>query len=182
MVVIVIISLLTLVGNYASLALRREKSRIEELTVELEGLIDREKTDALLGKTEGGEIVRKRKVEIDFDVPNEKIIYQAFVNLAKNIGDDENWETPKTKSWMYPELKMELYECPYTTWDPVNIDLPLTLELTGDTMKVLAPANRNPHLVLQISRNETAYREIHIDRRTGMMYERAGLSQIVSCD
>ncbi len=180
MVVILILALLTLLGNYASLALRREKTRIEELTVELTGLIDQEKTNALLGKTEGGKIVRKRKITISFnDV--DTISYTAEADLAE---DSENtYSVPVTplKSWTYPALKMALYNCPYTAWD-LSVSKALTLELTGDTMKVLDPTNENPHLAIQISRNETAYREIHIDRRTGLLYEKAGLSQAIECN
>lgn len=64
MVVILIMSMLLILGNYADFSSKREKARLEEVAVQILALIDQEKTNALLGKTESGQIVRKRKVSL----------------------------------------------------------------------------------------------------------------------
>jgi hypothetical protein len=61
---------------------RREKARLEELTVELITLIDQQKVDALLGKTESGEIVRKRKLGISFN--DGTLTYKSYVDLTED--------------------------------------------------------------------------------------------------
>lgn len=52
MVVILIIAVLLLLGNYSDINQRREKARLEELAVEIISTIDQEKVNTLLGKTE----------------------------------------------------------------------------------------------------------------------------------
>jgi|GEM_PF-1147354 len=85
MVVILIITMLLILGNYSDFSLRREKARLEELTVQLISMIDQEKTNSLLGKTESSAIIRKRKITIDYADPD--ITYNSFADLAE---DTEN--------------------------------------------------------------------------------------------
>jgi hypothetical protein len=51
MIVIVIIILLTQIGNVSSLFQQKEKSQLEQMAVQALSMIDEEKTNALLGKT-----------------------------------------------------------------------------------------------------------------------------------
>ncbi len=51
MIVILIILLLSQVGNLSSLFEQREKSQVEQIAVQILSMIDEEKTSALLGKT-----------------------------------------------------------------------------------------------------------------------------------
>jgi len=178
MVVILIISILLLVGNYWDINQRREKARLEELAVEIISMIDQEKVDTLLGKTENGEIVRKREVEIVFNTLDPSIQYTSNIYLAKD--DPATWVDWTTKNWTYPLLAMKIYNCD-TSPSATDIgETTLTAELTGDTMS-FADINTASikHIVLQLSRLGS-YREIHIDRRTGVTYEREGTGT-VSC-
>lgn len=182
MVVILIFSILLLLGNYGNITQRREKGRLEELTVELTTLIDQQKVDTLLGKTEWGEIVRKRKTEIDFTLPN--LTYKSYADLAKDPEGSyfsyptNTVETPLIdKTWSPALLGATLWNC--DTGSPASISLPLTTELQWDTMSFLNTNEAIKHIVIQLSR-QGSYREIHIDRRTGMTFERE--SEInVSC-
>lgn len=83
MVVILIFSILLLLGNYGNITQRREKARIEELAVEIITLIDQQKVDTLLGKTESSEIVRKRKIVVDFISPN--LTYNSYADLVEDM-------------------------------------------------------------------------------------------------
>lgn len=177
MVVILIIGMLFALGSWWGLFSRRENARIEELAVNLIGLIDQEKTNTLLGKTEWGEIVRKRKIEISFG--NNTINYIAKADLAKDDEGSYNI-TSYTKSWPLVGLGLNVFPCPYAP----SLGSTLTIEFTWDTMQILEPTTlggATPHLILQIGRN-LVYREIHIDRRTGMTFERAGPTPIPACN
>lgn len=66
MIVIVIIVLLTQLGNIGGLFRTRERNKVEEIAVKIVAAIDEEKVNALLGKTLDGKIVRKRLTELDF--------------------------------------------------------------------------------------------------------------------
>ncbi len=198
MVVILIIAILLWLGNFWGLFSRRENARIEELAVNLVGLIDGEKTSALLGKTEWGAIVRKRKVAISFDNNTGTTTYNAYADLAEDAEDSycstptkcpdsdiTNKNTPlTTKSWTLVNLWINLFQC--TDWTPSSVRVEgqlssLSTVLLGDTMSITtSPESTKPHIVLQITRNDV-YREIHIDRRTGLTYERAGLTSTPSC-
>lgn len=193
MVVILIFSILLLLGNYGNITQRREKARIEELAVEIITLIDQQKVDTLLGKTESSEIVRKRKIVVDFISPN--LTYNSYADLV----EDMEWtycgvapgctdiitpwwpwtDTPlTTKSWAPLGLGVSLWDCDSGT--PVSTTtLPLTIELQWDTMSFLGANTTIKHIVIQLSR-QGSYREIHIDRRTGVTYEREGVMD-VSC-
>lgn len=83
MVVILIISILVALGNYGDFTQRREKSRMEELAVQLTAMMDQEKTNTLLGKTESGAIVRQRKIELSF--ASDILTYKSFADLAEDI-------------------------------------------------------------------------------------------------
>lgn len=190
MVVILIISILIVLGNFWDISQRREKARMEELAVQLTALIDQEKTYSLLGKTEWGAIVRKRKIELSFT--SNILTYKSFADLAE---DNEGtycsfpatcndaimpwwtWtNTPlSTKVWQFfePSLTMAIYDC--DTTNPPNATLwdSVTIELTGDTMSFANTLASKKHLVIMVHRN-IGYREIHIDRRTGVTYEKEG--------
>ena len=64
MIVIVIILMLTQLGNIGGLFRNRERSKVEEIAVKIVATLDEEKINALLGKTQDGKIVRKRMTEI----------------------------------------------------------------------------------------------------------------------
>ncbi len=66
MIVIVIIVLMTQMGNIGSLFRSRERNKVEEVAVKIVAAIDEEKVNALLGKTLNGKIVRKRLIDLDF--------------------------------------------------------------------------------------------------------------------
>lgn len=66
MIVIVIIVLLTQLGNIGGLFRTRERNKVEEIAVKIVAAVDEEKVNALLGKTLDGKIVRKRLIELDF--------------------------------------------------------------------------------------------------------------------
>jgi prepilin-type N-terminal cleavage/methylation domain-containing protein len=185
MVVILIFAMLLLMGNYGNITKRREKARIEELTVDLITLIDQQKVDTLLGKTESGAIVRKRKMVIDFNATSKTLTYNAYTDLAE---DSENsyysysantTATPLTvKSWAPLGLDVSLWNCDGA---PAIVILPLTVELQSDTMSFKDTSTSViKHIVIQLSR-QGSYREIHIDRRTGMTFEREG-SSAVTCN
>ncbi len=145
------------------------------MAVQLISMIDHEKTSALLGKTESSwNIVRKRRIKIDFTSPD--LLYTFDVNLAKNAEDV--WEPGTTKAWNYNSLSMQLWNCDVTPTG--NVWTFLTMILRGDTMSFDdALTSDVKHIVIQVSRL-SSYREIHIDRRTGVTYEREGTST-VSC-
>ncbi len=187
MVVILIISILIVLGNFWDISQRREKARMEELAVQLTALIDQEKTYSLLGKTEWGAIVRKRKIELSFT--SNILTYKSFADLAEDnegtycsfpatcndtVTPWSTWtNTPlSTKVWQFfePSLTASLWNCDDTTASWVN--LPLTIELTGDSMSFSSHTSIK-HLVIMIYR-DIGYREIHIDRRTGVTYEKEG--------
>ena len=172
MVVILIMSILIVLGNYWVFTQRREKARIEELAVQIIWLIDQEKTNALLGKTEGGAIVRKRKIDINFNSWTSTLSYIAHADLAQDIEGTYSVTSTPTKNWQFfdPSLTASFYNCdsgtaallPGTTW--------LTIELTWDTLNFTTPSGVK-HIVLMVSR-DTVYWEIHMDKRTGVTYER----------
>jgi len=188
MVVILIITMLLILGNYSDFSLRREKARLEELTVQLISMIDQEKTNSLLGKTESSAIIRKRKITIDYADPD--ITYNSFADLAE---DTENsycgtpwndtlcpwwwWWTNiplTTKIWDLNGLSMSLYNC-----DDNTLSLVLATEVSvifqGDTLAFdTVWLETIKHLVIFLSRNNL-YRELHIDRRTGVTYERESI-------
>lgn len=69
---------------------------------------------------------------------------------------------------------MQIYSCD-TSPATDTLETTLTIELTGDTMSFMDPNTASiKHIVLQISRLGS-YREIHIDRRTGVTYERESI-------
>ncbi len=103
MIVILIIIMLTQLGSIGSLFRQKERSQTEEITVQILGKVDEEKVNALLGKTENGDIVRKRKITLSVDNTNHEIKGISHVNLAKSTDDtyeSDTWE----KTWQLPEL------------------------------------------------------------------------------
>jgi len=193
LVVILIISILVALGNYGDFTQRREKARLEEIWVQIVSMIDQEKTNTLLWKTENGAIVRKRKVEItsaaDWDGIN-GLSFKSYADLAEDTENlycwtswnDTTCPTPTqsplfTKSWkLYdPTLNMQIYECDSDPSSATSVS-GSTIEILfqWDTISFLTPLNNKKHLVIFLSR-DTTYREIHIDRRTGVTYERESI-------
>ncbi len=77
---------------------------------------------------------------------------------------------------------MNIYECDTTTSSPTLINSVTTANVVfqGDNISFLAPLSDKNHLILFLSR-DTTYREIHIDRRTGVTYERESITSTPSC-
>jgi len=101
MIVIVIIIMLSQLGNIGGLFRNRERSKVEEIAVKIVATIDEEKINALLGKTENGKIVRKRMTEISLKNENSiEIVSQS--NLAENEETIYDATTKKTKIWSLP--------------------------------------------------------------------------------
>lgn len=192
MVVILIMSILIALGNYWVFTQRREKARIEELAVQLTAMIDQEKTNSLLWKTEWWNIVRKREITLDF--LGDTLTYKSYADLAEDTEWSYCWvswngtncpTTPPppltTKSWQFfdPSLSMVIYDCDGINPPTISRGTSLTTEFTGDTMSFSGSLGTYKHLVISVSR-DSIYWEIHIDKRTGVTYEREGTST-VSC-
>lgn len=110
MIVILIIIMLTQLGSIGSLFRQKERSQTEEISVQILGRIDEEKVSALLGKTQNGDIVRKRKISISFDNTSHEITAISRVNLAKT--DEDTYESDRwEKTWQLPELNSSWYAC-----------------------------------------------------------------------
>lgn len=173
MIVIVIILLLTQLGNIGGLFSSREKSKLESVAVQMVGVIDEEKTNALLGKTKNGDIVRKRSLKITLNTADAVKIDTA-VNLAKD--DESTSVSEKTKTWSLNNLEAQVYGCPGPSLITNATDL--TLDFVDDTIRYTIPGvvTIPPTLVLLLTQNANAH-EIHMDRRTGLVYERAGLGK-----
>ncbi len=197
MVVILIISILVALGNYWDFTQRREKARLEELAVQLTAMMDQEKTNTLLGKTEWGAIVRQRKIELSFT--GDILTYKSFADLVEDTEWNYCWTpgngtacpTPPwwtsipiiTKSWQFydPSLVMTIYDCDSANPPTISRGASLITVLKNDTMSFSDGLVTFKHIVIFLSRNG-AYREIHIDRRTGVIYEREGANTgVVSC-
>ncbi len=172
MIVIVIIILLTQLGNIGGLFRTRERNKVEEIAVKIVAAIDEEKVNALLGKTLDGKIVRKRLAELNFWATPNTISFTSAVNLAEIDEATYDAASKITKSWSLAALESELYKCSSTA-TPIEIEK-IELEFRNDTIKFLIndPAIEIPnHIVLLLKHTNTAH-EIHIDRRTGLTYER----------
>jgi prepilin-type N-terminal cleavage/methylation domain-containing protein len=171
MIVIVIIVLLTQLGNIGGLFRTRERNKVEEIAVKIIAAIDEEKVNALLGKTLDGKIVRKRLAELDFwSIPN-TISFTSVVNLAEIGEATYDADSKITKSWSLAGLEVELYDCPLAA-TPIEIKK-IGLEFRNDTITFVEdPTQDIPnHIVLLLKHTNTAH-EIHIDRRTGLTYDR----------
>ncbi len=169
MIAIVIIILLSQLGNMSSLFQAKEKSQVEEISVNVINVIDEVKTHALLGKTEEWHIVRKRKIKISLS-PN-TIAYQSAFNLAEK--DEDTFTILNDKSWFLQELGSSFYEC----HNNIATKLPgteLNIFFENENMQFQDGANVDmpfQHIVIFLER-KSGTREIHIDRRTGLTYER----------
>lgn len=169
MIAIVIIILLSQLGNMSSLFQAKEKSQVEEISVNVINVIDEVKTHALLWKTEEWNIVRKRKIKITLSDNN--IAYQSSFNLAEK--DENTFTVLNDKNWFLQELSSSFYECNNTTatklpGTELNIFFENEKILFQDWANTDMPAQ---HIVLFLER-KSGTREIHIDRRTGLTYER----------
>jgi prepilin-type N-terminal cleavage/methylation domain-containing protein len=107
MIAIVIIILLSQLGNMSSLFQSKEKSQVEEISVNVINVIDEVKTHALLGKTEDSKIVRKRRIKISLS--GNTISYASSYNLAEN--PEDTYTDLTSKDWFLQELNGALYEC-----------------------------------------------------------------------
>lgn len=114
MIVILIIIMLTQLGNIGSLFRQKEKSQLEETGIHVLNFIDREKVDALLGKTKDGEIVRKRTIMIQKDPTNTHINLTSTLNLVKNPDTDPETPNASTSLTVPGGLSMSLFGCPGT--------------------------------------------------------------------
>ncbi len=199
MIVILIIMMMTQVGNISSLFRYKEKGQIEEISNQLLGMIDEEKTNALLGKTqktkisgtEQWKIVRKRSLDISLDAPSNTLSLLSRVNLADEKEDTYEADDIE-KNWTLPLLTGSWYDCSLGNQgtkmvngtndiNTVRIDfIGESLALSGGNGLVLSPLNAS-HIVLKIT-SKSANQEIHIDKRTGLTYARPGLPNTVSCN
>lgn len=202
MIVILIILLLSQVGNLSSLFEQREKSQVEQIAVQILSMIDEEKTSALLGKThqkiewwnERYAIVRKRNIKIDTNNEEESIELTSKVNLAESPEKGTDIFEPETlaKTWTIPWLQAAWYDCSGQEWQKLeNSGIPIeSLHInfihdeiefeTGDTPTNITALNI-PRVVLKISGN-TSHQEIHIEKRTGLTYTRPGKSDTILCN
>lgn len=199
MIVILIIMMMTQVGNISSLFRYKEKGQIEEISNQLLGMIDEEKTNALLGRTQktkisGAEqwkIVRKRSLDISLDAPSNTLSLLSRVNLADEKEDTYEADDIE-KNWTLPLLTGSWYDCSLGNQgtkmvngandiNTVRIDfIGESLALSGGNGLALSPLNAS-HIVLKIT-SKSANQEIHIDKRTGLTYARPGLPNTVSCN
>ena len=171
MIVIVIILLLTQMGNIGGLFRSRERNKVEEIAVKVVAAIDEEKVNALLGKTLDGKIVRKRLASIEFWQKN-TITFTSEVNLAETNENTYDTDTKITKSWTLAGLETEAFSCPEAT----NLSglVKLGIEFRNDTIAFVEdPLLDIPHHVVLLLKHTNSAHEIHIDRRTGLTYERA---------
>lgn len=192
MIVILIIIMLTQLGSVGSLFRQKERSQTEEISVQILGRIDEEKVNALLGKTQEWDIVRKRKISMTIGNPANEITAVSRVNLAKSPDDlyeTEKWE----KTWQLPELTWAWYACTGTDvgtaldtistvsaeffWDKIVF----TAWVGAAETPLLVGTNSVPHIVLKLRRNQ-AFNELHIDRRTGLTYMQIGKEDNVYCN
>lgn len=111
MIVILIIIMLTQLGNLSSLFRYKEKGQVEEIATQLLGIIDEEKTNALLGRTqksnasgsEKWQIVRKRALSISIGKTDHTLSSLSQVNLAEK--EEDIYEPEKiSKTWTLPGL------------------------------------------------------------------------------
>lgn len=192
MIVILIIIMLTQLGSVGSLFRQKERSQTEEISVQILGRIDEEKVNALLGKTQEWDIVRKRKISMTINNPTNEITAISWVNLAKSPDDvyeAEKWE----KTWQLPELTGAWYACTGTsagtaldTINTINVEffwdkIVFTTWVDPAEMALLIGTNSVPHIVLKLRRNQ-AFNELHIDRRTGLTYMQIGKEDNVFCN
>ena len=178
MIVVLIIVILSQAGNIMSLFSSQENGELEGISVSVLNSIDEVKTDALLGKTANWEIVRKRKILMT--TVWDSLQYTTSVNLAKDAEDIFG-------SWVIRTLNLNgnnwsLATCPGTTSNPYRGDIidnvtSLDIIFQGETInfeKTITGTSLTidePHVIIAIW-DDTRKREIHIDRRTGLTYER----------
>ena len=181
--------MLSQLGNISSLFRHRDKSQVETIGVQILGMIDEEKTNALLWKmqtsytsgTQTSEIVRKRSIKISLDNASHSVSFLSRVNLAKSTEDIYEPEI-LTKSWDLPLLTGTWYECSGSNKgiklqngsSDINT---VQMEFIGDSIKFsfekgteFEPLN-SLRLVLKLTSN-TAHQEVHIDRRTWLTFTR----------
>jgi prepilin-type N-terminal cleavage/methylation domain-containing protein len=201
MIVILIILLMTQIGNLWSLFRQKEKSQLEEIAVQILGRVDEEKTNALLGKTykktaswkDSWAIVRKRSMSLGIDNDAWDISFISKVNLAES---KETWPDifePEsiTKTWHLQGLKGSWYECRGNLGENIqnawrNVDTTY-INFIQDAIFFGVGEIENlisidaPHIVLKLSINN-AHQEIHIDKRTWLTYARVGFTDGVLCN
>lgn len=170
MIVIVIIVLLTQMGNIGWLFRSRERNKVEEVAVKIVAAIDEEKVNALLGKTLDGKIVRKRLASIDFWEKN-TLTFTSEVNLAETNDNTYDADSKITKSWTLAGLDTEAFGCPEAT--SLSGLVKLGIEFRNDAITFVEdpPLDIPNHIVFLLKHTNTAH-EIHIDRRTGLTYDR----------
>lgn len=166
------IVLLTQIGNIGGLFRTRDSNKVEEIAIKITSAIDEEKIHALLGKTLDGKTVRKRLSEIDFWTTQNTLSFTSRLNLAVTDESTYDEDSEITKSWSLAGLEFELYECSPTA-KPLD-GKKIGLEFKNDSIKFItdnSAVDIPNHIVLLLKHIHTAH-EIHIDRRTGLTFER----------
>jgi prepilin-type N-terminal cleavage/methylation domain-containing protein len=170
MIVILIIVLLSQMGNIGGLFRSRERNKVEEVAVKIVAAIDEEKVNALLGKTLDGKIVRKRLIEVDFWTEN-AVSLTSEVNLSETDESTYDPDSKITKSWSLTGLQTEAYSCPGAT--SLAWIKKIGIEFENDTINFVSDNGEiADHTILLLKHTHTAH-EIHIDRRTGLTYDRS---------
>lgn len=199
MIVIVIIILLTQIGNVSSLFQQKEKGQLEQVAVQALSMIDEEKTNALLGKTykknnawgANWEIVRKRSISLLVDDAENTISLVSRVNLAQEKEDTYEPDII-SKTWTEQGLTGSWYDC---SVGAEGVELQngggtihdVMIEFSHDKITFATGTISNQssinalHIVLKISRNKS-HQEIHIDKRTGLTYIRSWNPETVLCN
>jgi hypothetical protein len=188
MIVILIILLLTQVGNIGALFRQKDRSQWEEIMVQLLGLVDEEKINALLGKTHQSdtsvEIVRKRSVQILVNNDEHRLSFVSLINLAKEAEHIFENRPIQEKSWTLPQLTWSWYWCDSSTWESAKIETSgMQIDFSSDKISLYSldetkntSSLNTSHIALKITNND-ASQEIHIDRRTWLTYIRPGTTQ-----
>lgn len=203
MIVILMILLMTQIGNLWSLFQQKEKSQVEEIAVQILWLIDEEKTNALLGKTykkteswiDRWAIVRKRSISLNFDNDKWDITLISRVNLAESKEAGLGAFEPETvaKKWHLEGLEGSWYACSGNAegekiqngWiDIEGAHINFISDAIDFGMGDIANPDiiNTPHIVFKVSGRNRAQQEIHIERRTWLTYARVGLSDKVLCN
>lgn len=167
MIVIVIILLLTQLGNLQSLFRVREQSQIEGMAIQVVAKIDEIKINTLLGKTENTEIVRKRILSLKANNSEHALNSESFTNLATKTEDVLT--STSTSSWKLENLlETFFYTCPVgsTTATPLSEDN-VSITFMGDAIQFSNTSGsiNAPKILILMTAGDSS-EEIHIDKRT----------------
>jgi prepilin-type N-terminal cleavage/methylation domain-containing protein len=172
MIVVLIIVILSQAGNILSLFSSQERGELEGISVNVLNTFDEVKTDALLGKTENKEIVRKRMISMSLIW--DTLQYTTSVNLAKDTEDLFGPWVLRTLNLNGNDWSLATCAADSTTGTDVPGIQSLDMTFKGEDIIFKKDGNTDivePHIIIIIWNNANK-REIHIDRRTGLTYER----------